>query len=84
MATEHSGGGDPKRVMELLWGTGERRKRGPKPRLTVEEITRTAVEMADAEGLAALSMRRLAEQLGITAMSGFRFLTIDRSPLWRE
>lgn len=74
MTTEYTGGGDPKRVMELLWGTGERRKRGPQPRLTIEEIAATAVRMADAKGLPALTMRRLAEELGVTAMSLYTYL----------
>jgi AcrR family transcriptional regulator len=74
MATEYSGGGDPKRVMALLWGTDTRRRRGPKPRLTVEEIARTAVRIADGEGLAALSMRRLADLLGVTAMSLYTYV----------
>jgi AcrR family transcriptional regulator len=74
MATEYSGGGDPRRVMALLWGTDARRRRGPRPRLTVEEIARAAVRIADGEGLAALSMRRLADLLGVTAMSLYTYV----------
>jgi AcrR family transcriptional regulator len=74
MTIEHSGGGDPRRSIELLWGTNERPKRGPKARLTVQQITRAAIEIADADGLAALSMRRLAEQLGVTAMSLYTYV----------
>jgi AcrR family transcriptional regulator len=74
MATEYSGGGDPKRVMDLLWGTGARPTRGPKPRLTVGAIIRAAVAIADAEGLGALSMRRLAEELGVVAMSLYTYV----------
>jgi len=40
---EFSGGGDPKRSIELLWGRQEPPARGPKPRLTVLEITRAAI-----------------------------------------
>lgn len=74
MTTEYSGGGDPIRSMELLWGSNERPRRGPKARLTVERITRAAIEIADADGLAALSMRRLAERLGVTAMSVYTYV----------
>lgn len=35
-------------------------------------IVRTAVEIADAEGLAALTMRRLGAELGVSAMSLYR------------
>lgn len=72
--TEYSGGGDPKRSLELLWGVRERPKRGPKPRLTPEEIVRTAVELADADGLEALSMRRIADELGVSAMSIYTYV----------
>lgn len=74
MTTEYSGSGDPKRSMELLWGMQERPRRGPKPRLTVPQIVRAAIEVADAEGLAALSMRRVAEQLGVGAMSLYTYV----------
>jgi AcrR family transcriptional regulator len=78
VTTEYSGSGDPVRSMELLWGgrasgtAGPRR--GPRPRLTVEGITRAAVEVADAEGLTALSMRHVAERLGVAAMSLYTYV----------
>lgn len=74
MTTEYTGGGDPRRSMELLWGLQERGKRGPKPRFSVAEIARAAIEIADTEGLAALSMRRVADRLGITAMSLYTYV----------
>lgn len=74
MTTEYSGSGDPKRSLELLWGLQERPRRGPKPRLTVQQITLAAIEIADSEGLAALSMRRVAERLGAAAMSLYTYV----------
>jgi AcrR family transcriptional regulator len=74
VATEYGGSGDPKRSMELLWGTREAPRRGPRPRLTVEQIIGTAVRIADSEGLAALSMRRVGEELGVTAMSLYTYV----------
>jgi len=74
VTTEYSGTGDPKRSMELLWGGPERPRRGPKPRLTVAQIARAAIEIADAEGLTGLSMRRVADQLGVTAMSLYTYV----------
>lgn len=67
-------GGDayPKRAMELLWSAGATRSRGPKPTLGVAEIVRVAVEVADAEGLAAVTMRRIATELGFTTMALYR------------
>lgn len=74
VTTEYSGGGDPKRSMELLWGVPDRPRRGPKPKLTVDRIVRAAIEIADAEGLAGLSMRRVADELGVTAMSLYTYV----------
>ncbi|MFD3519383.1 TetR/AcrR family transcriptional regulator [Streptomyces sp. NPDC058653] len=70
--TDSSGGGDVSRSMELLWGTGERATRGPKPGLTLDRIVTAAVRIADAEGLAAVSMRRLSTELGAGTMSLYR------------
>jgi AcrR family transcriptional regulator len=58
--------------MDLLWGTQERPSRGPKPLLSLGEIARAGIRIADAEGLGALSMRRIAEELGFTTMSLYR------------
>jgi AcrR family transcriptional regulator len=74
VTTEYSGGGDPQRSIELLWGLQQPPARGPKPRLTVREITQAAIGLADSEGLAALSMRRVAEQLGTSAMSLYTYV----------
>ena len=74
--TRHYGGrGDPVRSMELLWGVGPAPKaRGPKQALTVERIVRAGIEIADAEGLAALSMRRVADRLGVGTMSLYTYV----------
>jgi AcrR family transcriptional regulator len=56
----------------LLWGLREVPRRGPKSTLTVEDITRAAVEVADAEGLAAVSMARVAAELGNATMALYR------------
>ncbi|MDG4860105.1 TetR/AcrR family transcriptional regulator [Streptomyces sp. T-3] len=72
--TETSGSGDIARSLELLWGTTARPSRGPKPALTLDRIVSTAVELADAEGLDALSMRRLSTELGTGTMSLYRYV----------
>lgn len=74
MAREYSGAGDPARSIELLWGLQERSKRGPKPKLTLAQITTAAIGIADAEGLEALSMRRVGDNLGVTAMSLYSYV----------
>lgn len=42
---------------------------GRRPKLTLEAIVDKAVEIADAEGLEAVSIRRVASELGVRAMS---------------
>lgn len=56
----------------LLWGLREAPRRGRKPSLTVEDITRAAVAVADAEGLGAVSMGRVAAELGNSTMALYR------------
>jgi AcrR family transcriptional regulator len=74
MTTEYSGRGDPARSMALLWGVQKSPTRGPKPGLSVERIVRAAIGVADAEGLAALSMRRVAAELGVGTMSLYTYV----------
>lgn len=72
--TVYGGSGDPKRSLELLWRVRDRPRRGPKPRFTVDDIATAAIAVADADGLAALSMRRVAADLGVTAMSLYGYV----------
>ncbi|GGQ05114.1 TetR/AcrR family transcriptional regulator [Streptomyces roseolilacinus] len=72
--TTTSGSGDIRRSLELLWGDGEPPSRGPRRGLTLDAIVTAAVELADAEGLAAVSMRRLSTELGVGTMSLYRYV----------
>lgn len=60
--------------LDVLWGRRERGRTGPKPSLRIEQIVDTAVRLADSEGLAAVSMARLARELGFTTMSLYRYV----------
>lgn len=71
---EYSGKGDPARSLALLWRTSERVSRKGKPDLSVDRIVRAAIEVADTEGLQALSMRRVAERLGVGTMSLYTYV----------
>ena len=76
MTTEYSGAGDPLRSMALLWRSGERQPspRGSKPGLSVDRIVVAAIEIGDAEGLSALSMRRVADRLDVGTMSLYTYV----------
>src|SRR5439155_23227897 len=65
---------DPARSLALLWRTRERASRKGKPDLSVDLIVRAAIDIADASGLGALSMRRVAERLGVGTMSLYTYV----------
>ncbi|MGW6279579.1 TetR/AcrR family transcriptional regulator [Kribbella sp. NPDC055071] len=58
----------------LMWRLQEApRRRGPKPSLTLDDIVRAAIAIADEENdLAAVSMARVAERLGNSTMALYR------------
>lgn len=56
------------------WGVKPPPTKGPKPGLTLERIVATAVRIADAEGLVAVSMNRVAKELQTGAMSLYRYV----------
>ena len=59
------------RVLTLLWGPQSKPGRSG---LTVRSIVAAAVELADAEGLEALSMRQVADRLSVGAMSLYTYV----------
>jgi AcrR family transcriptional regulator len=56
-----------------LWGPKDERDER-RPRLGVSKIVETAIGIADGEGLDAVSMQRVAGELGYTAMSLYRYI----------
>jgi len=54
------------------WGVRERSHKGPKPALSLAKIVDAAVQIADTEGLDAVSMGRVATALGAAPMSLYR------------
>lgn len=59
---------------EILWARTDRSNRGPQPTLSHEQIAATAIAIADREGLDAVSMRRVAAELGSGTMSLYRYV----------
>jgi AcrR family transcriptional regulator len=47
--------------------------RGPKPSVSRDRIARTAIRLADKEGLAAVTMQRIAREVGLTTMALYRY-----------
>ncbi|MFF3444989.1 TetR/AcrR family transcriptional regulator [Streptosporangium sp. NPDC002721] len=63
--------------LRALWDRPDGPEPEPRPRpgLSPSRIVRAAVEAADAEGLDAVSMAKVAERLGFTPMSLYRHIT---------
>src|SRR3569833_1955151 len=60
VSTEDNDGGPP--------------RRGPKPKLTTADVVRTAIALADADTIDAVTIRRVAEQLGGSPMSLYTYV----------
>ena len=71
LTIEFTGSGDASRSMALLWRSTDSSavRRGPRSSLDVDRIVSAAMRVADADGLAAVSMRRVAGELGVPAMT---------------
>lgn len=71
---------DPDPVLRLLWRHSTRPledaapRRGPKQRVSVDDVVDAAIDLADRDGLAALSMRGLAQHLRLGAMTLYTYV----------
>lgn len=63
------------RGIALAWGVAADPQRGPKREMSVEKIVDAAVELADADGIGAVSMAAVAAKLGFTPMSLYRYVS---------
>jgi AcrR family transcriptional regulator len=75
--TEPLASGEPDRALRLLWRDrlGEPvGSRGPKQRTSVDAVVDAAIAIADDEGIEVLSMRRVAERLGLKPMSVYTYV----------
>lgn len=63
---------DPFTVSELLWRREAAPAKAERPRLDIDSILASAIAIADAEGLDALSMQQIANDLRYTPMALYR------------
>lgn len=61
-------------MIARMWGRGQVSRRGPKPSLDLDRITRAALEIGDNNGLEAVSMGNVAKRLGVAPMSLYRYV----------
>jgi AcrR family transcriptional regulator len=59
--------------VEPVSSTQRAPRRGPKPGFSTTEIARAAIRLADAKGLEAVTMQRVAGELGLTTMALYRY-----------
>jgi AcrR family transcriptional regulator len=70
-----TGAGDPARTLRLLWRDPAAAPRhGPRQGLTVSQVVDAATALADAEGLDAVTMRRVATSLGVVPMTLYTYV----------
>src|SRR5258708_18749185 len=62
-------------IMEAAWGARARPGKGPKPGLSLERIVQAASRVAARDGLGAVSMSRVAGELGASTMSLYRYVS---------
>ena len=60
--------------LEAAWGLRDRPHKGPKPGLSLRRIVDAGVLVAESEGLGAVSMSRVAAELGASTMSLYRYV----------
>lgn len=68
---------DPARQVRALWRLPTERpgRRGPRPSVDLDHLVATAVRLADAEGLKAVSVRRLTAELGLSRMAVYTYVS---------
>jgi AcrR family transcriptional regulator len=73
--TERTSAGDPARTLRLLWREpSPGANRGPRRGLSVDAVVDAAMAIADSEGLDAVTMRRLADELGVVPMTLYTYV----------
>jgi len=70
-----TGAGDPARTLQLLWRDPAAVPRhGPRQHLTIDQVVTAATALADAEGLDAVTMRRVASIFGVVPMTLYTYV----------
>lgn len=62
-----------RRRSELMWEERAPTTRGPKPAFTPDDVVQVAIQIADEDGLSAVTMNAVATRLGYTTMAVYRY-----------
>ncbi|GAB3462280.1 TetR/AcrR family transcriptional regulator [Actinophytocola sediminis] len=74
MGADTTGGSGLPASFEQAWGVRERPTKGPKPGLSLEQVVQAGVRVARADGFGAVSMSRVAKEVGTSAMALYRYV----------
>lgn len=71
-----TGSGEPSRTLALLWAepSAAPRRRGPARSVTVSQVVDAALLVADEHGLPAVTIRTVAERVGVSTMSVYTYV----------
>lgn len=76
--TEQTSAGDPAATLALLWRAADQSppapRRGPRRALSLDIVIDAAIDLADHEGVEALTMRALAQHLGVAPMTLYTYV----------
>jgi AcrR family transcriptional regulator len=72
---DHDHGAALPAAVAAAWGVRESPGKGPKPGLSLERIVQAAIRIASRDGLDAVSMSRVAADLGASTMSLYRYVS---------
>jgi AcrR family transcriptional regulator len=74
VSPDRSSAGDPARTLSLLWRLSSASRRGPRPGLSIDAVVDAAISLADADGLDAVTMRRVADLAGTAPMTLYTYV----------
>lgn len=75
MPVQRSGAGDPARTLQLLWrDPAVVSRHGPRQGLSIDAVVDAATELADEQGLDAVTMRQVARALGVVPMTLYTYV----------
>lgn len=77
MPTEQNTADEPARTLRLLWRASidaDSPRRGPRPKISVDAVVDAAVALADEKGIDAVTMRAVADRVGVGVMTLYGYI----------